>query len=201
LARSISAFSSRGVIAPTTPAVTRSCRSKTSSRLPSKRSAHRWLPCDARPVRRLAHAAFEHVTDAELLSHSLHVDGAPLVDEARITRDDEQPAHPRQRGDNVFDDAVGKVFLLGIAARTLIGAVQPFLDSASKCNASIWSMALHRGYDPCCNGGASQHPEKENGGCDGDTRRVAKNTGNEKGRRHPGTECEVPHERPPDARY
>jgi hypothetical protein len=85
------------------------------------------LPCDAHPVRRLAHAAFEHVTDAELLSHSLHVDGAPLVDEARITRDDEQPAHPRQRGDNVFDDAVGKVFLLGIAAGTLIGAVQPFL--------------------------------------------------------------------------
>jgi hypothetical protein len=92
-------------------------------------------------------------------------------------------------------------FLLGIAARTLIGAAQPFFDSASKCNASIWSMALHRGYDPCCNGGASQHPEKENGGCDGDTRRVAKNTGNEKGRRRPGTECEVPHERPPDARY
>jgi hypothetical protein len=51
-------------------------------------------------------------------------------------------------------------FLLGIAARTLIGAAQPFFDSASKCNASIWSMALHRGYDPCCNGGASQHPEK-----------------------------------------
>ena len=62
-----------------------------------------------------AHAALEHVAHAELARDLPHVDRAALVDEARIAGDDEQPAQPRERRDDVLGDAVGKVILLGIA--------------------------------------------------------------------------------------
>ena len=91
-------------MAPTTLAVTRSCRSKMSADSPSKRSAHRCAPETASiswPVIRtriagLAHAAFQHVAHAELAPDLLHVDGAALVGEARIAGDHEQPAQARQ---------------------------------------------------------------------------------------------------------
>src|SRR6516164_6526499 len=47
---------------------------------------------DAHAVRRLAHAAFEHVPDAELATHLLYVYGMTLVGEARISGDHEQVA-------------------------------------------------------------------------------------------------------------
>ena len=74
---------------------------------------------DANAVRRLAHTSFHDVAHAQLTPNLLHVDRAPLVGEARIARDDEQPAHARQRRDDVLDDAVGEVFLLRITAQVL----------------------------------------------------------------------------------
>src|SRR6516164_5181808 len=41
----------------------------------------------------LAHAAFEHVADAELTPDLPNVDGFPLVGEAGVAGDNEQPAH------------------------------------------------------------------------------------------------------------
>ena len=77
------------------------------------------LPGDAHPVARLAHAAFEHVAHAELAPDLLHVHRPALVGEARIARDDEQPAQARQGGGDVFHHAVGEILLLGIAAHVL----------------------------------------------------------------------------------
>ena len=62
-----------------------------------------------------AHAALEHIAHAKLARDLPHVDRAALVDEARIAGDDEQPAQPRERRDDVLGDAVGEVVLLGIA--------------------------------------------------------------------------------------
>ena len=71
---------------------------------------------DAHAVAALAHAALDHIADAELLGDLLHVDGLALVDERRVARDHEEPAQLRQRGDDVLADAVGKILLLRIAA-------------------------------------------------------------------------------------
>ena len=89
-------------------------------------------PRDARPVvasmscpvmrtwfAGLAHAAFEHVAHAELAADLLHVNRPALVGEARIARDDEQPAHARQGGDDVVHHAVGEIVLLRIAAQVV----------------------------------------------------------------------------------
>src|SRR4029453_12897562 len=83
LARSISAFSTTGAIAPTTLSVTLSCRSKTSSSPPK-------LSRDAHSVCRFANAPFQHVAHPKLAPDLLHVDGATLVCEARVAGDDEQ---------------------------------------------------------------------------------------------------------------
>ncbi len=79
------------------------------------------LPGDTHAVRRLAHAAFQHVTHAEFAADLLHVDGAALVGEARVAGDDEQPAIMRQRGDDVLHHAIGEIFLFRIAAQVLEG--------------------------------------------------------------------------------
>jgi hypothetical protein len=73
------------------------------------------LPGDAHLVRRLAHAAFQHIAHAELAADLLHVDRAALVGEARITCDHEQPANARQGRDDVLHHAVGEVLLLDVA--------------------------------------------------------------------------------------
>src|SRR6185437_16251755 len=71
---------------------------------------------DAHAVAGLAHAAFDHVTDAEFLGDLLHVHGFALVDEGRVARDHEEPAQLGQCGDNVFADAIGEVFLFRFSA-------------------------------------------------------------------------------------
>src|SRR5258708_37786832 len=50
------------------------------------------LPSDAYAITGLAHAAFKHIAHAELTSDLLDADGLALVGEARIARDDEEPA-------------------------------------------------------------------------------------------------------------
>ncbi len=71
---------------------------------------------DAHAVAALAHAALDHVADAEFLGDLLHMDGFAFVDERRVARDHEEPAQLRQRGDDVLADAVGEIFLFRIAA-------------------------------------------------------------------------------------
>ena len=68
-----------------------------------------------------ANAAFEHVAHAEFGADLLHVDGAALVGEGRVARDDEQMPVAGQAGDDVLDHAVGEEFLLGIGAHVLEG--------------------------------------------------------------------------------
>src|SRR6516165_5237498 len=45
---------------------------------------------DADPISGLAHAAFEHITYAELVTDLLNVDDTALVGKGRVARDDEQ---------------------------------------------------------------------------------------------------------------
>ena len=47
---------------------------------------------DAHPTSGLAHAAFEHVANAELAADLLHIDGLAFVGKARSAGDDEKPA-------------------------------------------------------------------------------------------------------------
>ena len=63
-----------------------------------------------------ADAALEHVADAELARDVADVDRTPLVDEARVARDDGEAGELRQRGEDVVDQSVGKELLLRIAA-------------------------------------------------------------------------------------
>src|SRR5579863_585012 len=75
------------------------------------------LPCNPQLRTALSHAAFEHIAHAQLTSDPPDVDWLALVGERRIPRDDEQRLEARQRGNDVFDEAVGKIVLRGIAAQ------------------------------------------------------------------------------------
>lgn len=75
------------------------------------------LPGDAYFRTDLPDAAFQHVPNAQLASDLSDIDGPPLVGEARISRDHEQPSISRQRQNDVFDDPVGKVVAVGIMAQ------------------------------------------------------------------------------------
>ena len=74
---------------------------------------------DPHPVAGLAHAALEHVADAERLGHVRHGDRCLLVDEGRVAGDDVQLGQLREIGDDVLADAVGEILLLGIAAHVV----------------------------------------------------------------------------------
>ena len=74
------------------------------------------LYSDAHAVATLADTALDHIANAEVLGDLSQMDGLILVDERRIAGDHEEPAKLGQRGDDVFTDAVGKIFLLRIAA-------------------------------------------------------------------------------------
>src|SRR5215470_10676052 len=74
---------------------------------------------DAHSIAGLAHAAFEHVADAEFTADLTYIDGFALVAERRVARDDEQPMCLGQCRDDVFRDAVGEELLLIITAHVL----------------------------------------------------------------------------------
>ncbi len=75
------------------------------------------LRSDANAVAGFADAAFEDVAHAELAGDLLYIDGAALVGEAAVARDDEEPADSRQRRDDLLDHPVGEILLLGVAAQ------------------------------------------------------------------------------------
>jgi len=75
------------------------------------------LAGNAHALAAFAHRALEHIADAELAADLLHIDGLPLVGEARIAGDDKQPADAGERRDDLLDHPVGEIFLLRIAAQ------------------------------------------------------------------------------------
>ena len=77
------------------------------------------LGADAQPLAGPAHAAFEHIANAELACDLPDIDGAALVDKGRVARDDEQPPDAGQAGDQVLGYAVGEIVLIGIAAHVV----------------------------------------------------------------------------------
>src|SRR5215472_4922990 len=74
---------------------------------------------DAHAVPALAHRAFEDVADPELAPYLLHIDSSSLVSEAGIAGDNKEPADTAEGSDDLLDHAVGKIFLLRIAAQVL----------------------------------------------------------------------------------
>ena len=77
------------------------------------------LPGDAYAIRHPAHAPFEHITHAKFAADLFHINRPALVCESRIARDNEEPLDPGKSGNDVFDHAVGEIFLLGIATHVL----------------------------------------------------------------------------------
>ena len=74
------------------------------------------LSRDAYSISRFANAAFQHVAYPKFAPDLLHIDGAPLVGEARIAGDDEQRLEMRQRRDDVIDHSIREVILFRITA-------------------------------------------------------------------------------------
>ena len=69
---------------------------------------------DAHALSFFSHAALDDITDTEFFADLLQMDGFALVRERRVARDDKEPAQFRQRGYDVFADAIGEIFLLRI---------------------------------------------------------------------------------------
>src|SRR3984893_3488466 len=74
---------------------------------------------DAPSAAGFAHRTLENITDGQVTPDLLHVDRLALVGKARIPGDDEEPADAGQRGDDLLDHAISKIFLLGITAHVL----------------------------------------------------------------------------------
>src|SRR5690242_9320634 len=77
------------------------------------------LPRNADPIGRLANASFQQIPNAELPADLSDIDGAALVSKGRITRDHKERSKTRQGRRYLLDDAVGEIFLLGIATEVL----------------------------------------------------------------------------------
>ena len=71
------------------------------------------LAGDAYAVASLANTSLKYVAYAEFTPDFLDVDGLSLVGERGVSRDNEQRLEPRQRRNDVLDDAVREVFLRG----------------------------------------------------------------------------------------
>jgi len=77
------------------------------------------LRSHANPVGNLANASLKHVADTEFPADPLDVHRLPLIGKTGVARDHEQAMVPRQRRDDVFHHAVGKIILLWVAAYIL----------------------------------------------------------------------------------
>src|SRR6516165_7071261 len=67
---------------------------------------------NANPPAALPDRAFEDVAHAQLAADPLYVDRLALVCERAVACDHEQPADAAERGDDLLNHAVGKIFLL-----------------------------------------------------------------------------------------
>src|ERR1700749_2972080 len=77
------------------------------------------LSTDAGPLPRLSNRTFQYIADTEFAPDLFHIDGLPLVREARIAGDHKEPLDPRQCGDDFVDHAVDEILLLKVAAHIL----------------------------------------------------------------------------------
>ena len=77
------------------------------------------LAYDPNTVRRPSDAAFQYVTHAEVATDLTDVGGLAFVRKTGIACDHEKGLETRERGDDVLDYPVRKIFLLGIAAHVL----------------------------------------------------------------------------------
>jgi hypothetical protein len=66
-----------------------------------------------------SHAALHHVAGSELSTHPLHVDRPPLVGERGVAGDYGKQPPAGEARDQVLDDSVGKVLLLGVDAHVV----------------------------------------------------------------------------------
>src|SRR5262245_39740920 len=71
---------------------------------------------DTNPITTAANASFQDVTHAEFSAHLPHVDRLALVLEGGVAGDDKELRKPRQLRNDVFDDTIREILLLGIAA-------------------------------------------------------------------------------------
>ena len=76
---------------------------------------------DAEAVVGTLYTAFEHVADLELASELGGVHRLALVAKAGVAREHAQVACPRQLSQDVFGQAVAKIFLFRIAAQIIEG--------------------------------------------------------------------------------
>ena len=85
---------------------------------PNMRAAERvdQLGGDAHPTAGFANRAFEHVAHTQFTPDLLKINCLPLVGEARIAGDDEEPADERERGNYLFDHTVREIFLFRVTA-------------------------------------------------------------------------------------
>jgi len=79
------------------------------------------LSSNTHPVGGLLHTAFQHVTDTQLPANLLHVNGAAPIGKAGIAGDHKQRLETRQRGNDVLDHPIRKIFLLRIGAQVREG--------------------------------------------------------------------------------
>src|SRR4029077_10613548 len=77
------------------------------------------LTGNAQAITRLAHTALHHVSHAEVTSDLPNVRRLTLVSKTRIARDHEQGLEARQAGDDVLDEAIDEILLLGVATHVL----------------------------------------------------------------------------------
>ena len=113
------------------------------------------LGCHAHTIAVFPHAALGHVSHAEFAPDLLHVDGAALVGEARLPGYDEQPPHARQGRQNVLDHAVGKVFLLWVAAQVgkgQHGDRRPVGEWRKFCRGASWRISTGHWVRRCQSG-------------------------------------------------
>jgi hypothetical protein len=77
------------------------------------------LAGDTHSVAGLANATFQYVADPERTPYLPDVRRFALVGKAGIASNHEQPAHARESRNKLLHHAVGKIFLLGVAAHVL----------------------------------------------------------------------------------
>src|SRR5262245_41740245 len=69
---------------------------------------------NAHEVTALSNRALKHISHPKFAPDLSDVDGLPLVSEARIARDHEQPTNPGEGCCDLLDHAVSKIVLLRI---------------------------------------------------------------------------------------
>src|SRR5215472_17418136 len=67
----------------------------------------------------LANRTLEQIANSQFAPDLFHIDRMALVGEARIAGDDKEPRDPGQRGDDLLDHSVDKIFLLRVTAHVL----------------------------------------------------------------------------------